>query len=30
MTESSGQRTKGQGEGTDPEDGGKTEDWKVN
>ena len=25
-----GQRTKGQGEGTDPEDGGKTEDGKVN
>ena len=25
-----GQRIKGQGEGTDPEDGGKTEDGKVN
>ena len=25
----SGHRTKDQGEGADPEDGGKTEDWKV-
>ena len=25
-----GHRTKDQGEGADPEDGGKTEDWKVN